>query len=79
MNIGPLTDRENLIYLCREIERVAVLRERRSQQLLMESRHRAGARATMAMAMVLEEAHLAAGFGDDAAIAEAIKRLQEFK
>ena len=70
-----ITNRENLIYLSREVERVTVLRTRAYQADAWGPDEQA---TTLAMQMAIERAHLAFGFGGDAEIAEAMKRLQEF-
>ena len=71
-----LTNRENLIYLSREVERISAL------QTHLYCAHEWGPKeraTTAAMGMALAKAHEAFGFGDDAEIAEAIGRLREFK
>jgi hypothetical protein len=76
MKLDMITNRENLIYLSREVERVAVLRVR----IYCDGEWSPEIQATtLAMAIALERAHMTAGFGDDAEIAEAIRQLQEFK
>ena len=71
-----ITNRENLIYLSREVERVTALRTRAFQASTWGPNEQA---TTLAMQMALDSAHLAFGFGDDAEIAQAIKQLREFE
>ena len=68
-----ITNREQLIHLSREVERVATLLTRKYYADKWDQA------ATAAMSRALDRAHLAFGFGDDAEIAEATRALQEFK
>jgi hypothetical protein len=71
-----ISNREALMHLSREVERVAVLRERIFATYDWSDEARAN---SYAMSAALEGAHLAFAFDDDAGIAKATLRLQEFK